>query len=127
MALGAGLAAAASAKAAGKRTADPMARRLLLLRQAALADRRAYTTELEYLRGITTVTDTERDLDLAETAAAALCRFDQETAGVYASGGLRPEHPVWDDEPDPGRAYVRQEYEGWSRAKRAAYHDLPHG
>ncbi|MGW7311545.1 hypothetical protein ACWGI1_39100, partial [Streptomyces sp. NPDC054835] len=83
-----------SAKAAGKRTADPMARRLLLLRQAALADRRAYTSELEYLRGNSAATHTEQDLDLAETAAAALRSFDQATASVYASGGLRPEHPI---------------------------------
>ncbi|WP_328486002.1 hypothetical protein [Streptomyces zaomyceticus] len=118
-ALQAGLdAATAAAKAAGKRL-DPMARRLLLLRRAALADRRAYATELEHLRGAATVTQVEYALDHAEVAAEALCAFDTETDGVYGSGVIRAEHPIWDDQPDLGRAYVRQEYEQWTHAERA--------
>ncbi|MFH9958941.1 hypothetical protein ACH4OX_32660 [Streptomyces roseolus] len=113
--------ATAAAKAAGQRRPDPMARRLLLLRRAALADRRAYATELEHLRGGATATQTEHALDRADTAASALRAFDAETDSVYASGLLRAEHPVWDDEPDTGRAYVRQEYMEWTRAERAAF------
>ncbi|MET9374033.1 hypothetical protein ABZX98_07765 [Streptomyces sp. NPDC002992] len=116
-ALQAGLdAATAAAKAVGKRRLDPRARRLLLLRRAALADRRAYATELEHLRDAATVAQVEYALDHAEVAAEALRAFDTETDGVYASGVIRAEHPIWDNEPDLGRAYVRQEYEQWTRA-----------
>ncbi|MEV4427446.1 hypothetical protein ACIGN6_17110 [Streptomyces sp. NPDC053792] len=52
-------------KAAGKRGLDSMARRLLLLRQAMLADRRAYATEPEHLRDAATVTRVEYVLDHA--------------------------------------------------------------
>lgn len=118
-ALEAGLdAATVAAKAAGKRL-DPMARRLLLLRRAALADRRAYATELEYLRGGATVTLVELALDKAEVAASALSVFDVNTDAAYASGTIRADHCVWDEEPDLGRAYVRQEYAEWARAERA--------
>ncbi|MEU2245033.1 hypothetical protein ABZ572_37250 [Streptomyces sp. NPDC018338] len=121
-ALEAGLDAATTvAKAAGKRRPDPMAGRLLLLRRAMLADRRAYVTELEHLRGGTTVTQVELALDKAEVAAAALRVFDVDTDGVYVSGAIRAEHSVWDDEPDLGRAYVRQEYTEWTRAERAVF------
>ncbi|MFE1272454.1 hypothetical protein [Streptomyces sp. NPDC058757] len=113
--------ATAAAKAAGQRRPDPMARRLLLLRRAALADRRAYATELDHLRGGATVTQTEHALDRAGATAAALRVFDAETDGVYAAGPLRAEHPLWDDEPDTGRAYVRQEYAEWSRTEDAAF------
>ncbi|MEU7298440.1 hypothetical protein AB0A76_35525 [Streptomyces exfoliatus] len=41
-----------------------------------------------------------------------------EADSVYASGALRPEHPIWGDEPDPGRAYVWQEYAQWTRVER---------
>ncbi|MGA5065562.1 hypothetical protein ACPB9E_17680 [Streptomyces exfoliatus] len=111
-------AAATAAKAAGKHRLDPMAGRLLLLRRAALADRRAYATELDPLRDGATVTQVERALDHAEVAAEALRAFDVEADSVYASGALRPEHPIWRDEPDPGRACVRQEYVQWTRVER---------
>ncbi|MFD6362807.1 hypothetical protein ACFWFX_23610 [Streptomyces roseolus] len=113
--------ATAAAKAAGQRRPDPIARRLLLLRRAALADRRAYATELDHLRGGAIVTQTEHALDHADTAAAALRAFDVDTDGVYVAGPLRAAHPVWDDEPDTGRAYVRQEYAEWTRTERAAF------
>ncbi|MGA4943181.1 hypothetical protein [Streptomyces cinereoruber] len=87
-----------------------MARRLLLLRRAAPADRRASATELDHLRGRATVTQVEHALDCADTAATVLRGFDMETDGVYAAGVLRGEYPIWGDEPDTGCAYVRQEY-----------------
>lgn len=66
-ALQAGLeAATAAAKSAGKRRLDPMARRPLLLRQATLADRRAYSTEPEHLRDAATVTRVEYVLNHGE-------------------------------------------------------------
>ncbi|MGA5069132.1 hypothetical protein ACPB9E_36150 [Streptomyces exfoliatus] len=61
-----------------------MPRRLLLLRRAALADRRAYATEVEYLRGGATVTQTELALDKAEAAATVQRVFDVDTEAVYA-------------------------------------------
>lgn len=66
-----------------------MARRLLLLRRAAPADRRASATELDHLRGRVTVTQVEHALDCADTAATVLRGFDVETDGVYAAGVLR--------------------------------------
>ncbi|PVC76586.1 hypothetical protein DBP18_07825 [Streptomyces sp. CS081A] len=102
--------ATAAAKRAGERRPAPMARRLLLLRRAAPADRRASATELDHLRGRATVTQVEHALDCADTAATVLRGFDMETDGVYAAGVLRGEYPIWGDEPDTGCAYVRQEY-----------------
>ncbi|MFH9736822.1 hypothetical protein ACH4MA_03900 [Streptomyces roseolus] len=87
----------------------------------ALADRRAYATELDHLRGSATVPQAERTLDKADIAAAALRTFDVATDGVYATGPLRAEHPVCDDEPDTGRARVRQEYTEWTRTERAVF------
>ncbi|MEU8764608.1 hypothetical protein [Streptomyces sp. NPDC048659] len=107
-----------AAKKAGRRP-DPIARRLLLLRRAALADRRAYTAELEYLGGGSSLTEAERELDRADVAAKALCDFDVVTASVYAGGGIRPEHSIWDDEPGTVRAYARQEYTEWTGVERA--------
>lgn len=120
-ALEAGLEAAmAAAKAAGRRP-DPIARRLLLLRRAALADRRAYAVELEYLGGDSSLTEAERALDRADVAAKALCDFDVMTASVYAGGGIRPEDSIWDDEPGTLRAYARQEYTEWTGIERALF------
>lgn len=118
-ALEAGLGAAtALAKQDGPRS-DPIAHRLTLLRRAALADRRAYAIELEYLRGRATVTQTEYALDRAEVTAEALRSLDTDTGGAYASGDIPPGHPIWDDEPDAARSYVRQEYTRWIRTERA--------
>ncbi|MFJ7071056.1 hypothetical protein [Streptomyces sp. NPDC101115] len=98
-----------------------MARRLLLVRRAALADRRAYASELEYLSYGATLTQVEYALDKADVAAEALRTFDVNTNGVYVSGDIRPEHSIWDDEPDTGRAYVRQEYALWTSAEGASF------
>ncbi|WP_265867181.1 hypothetical protein [Streptomyces sp. SKN60] len=103
----------------GQRHPDPAARRLLLLRRAALADRRAYATELEHLRGGATVAQAAYAQEHADAAAETLRAFDVNTDNVYAAGVIRAEHPIWDDEPDAGRAYVRQEYAEWTRAERA--------
>ncbi|WP_030694159.1 hypothetical protein [Streptomyces globisporus] len=85
-----------------------------------LADRHAYATELDHLRGATTVTQAESALDKAKATALAPCTFDVKTGGVYVAGAIRAEHSIWDDEPDLGRASVRQEYAEWTRAERAA-------
>ncbi|MEU5083785.1 MULTISPECIES: hypothetical protein [Streptomyces] len=99
--------ATASTKPAGKRHPAPMARRLLLLRRGALDDRRTYAAELDYLRdAAATVTQVEYALNNAEMAAEALRAFDRETDGIYGSGFIWTEHPIWNDNPDLDRAYV---------------------
>ncbi|MEU7018575.1 hypothetical protein [Streptomyces sp. NPDC046385] len=64
--------------------------------------------------------EAERALDRAGVAAEALCAFDGMTDGVYAGGGVRPRHPIWDDEPGTVRACVRHEYTAWTSAEHTA-------
>ncbi|MFB9601458.1 hypothetical protein ACFFTQ_00510 [Streptomyces roseofulvus] len=112
--------ATATAKASGRRPA-PMARRLLLLRRAALADRRAYATELDHCAA-TPPSPRPSTPWTAPTPPRRRCAPSTRTPMVSTPPVTSAPiffHPIWDDEPDAGRAYVRQEYAEWTRAERA--------
>ncbi|MFF5506237.1 hypothetical protein [Streptomyces roseolus] len=80
-----------------------------------------YTAELDRLCGGATFSQPEHALDRAGTAAAALRAFDVGTDGIHACAPLRAAHPVGNDEPETGRAYVRQGYAEWTRVERDAF------
>ncbi|MFF7776149.1 hypothetical protein ACFZCG_17175 [Streptomyces tanashiensis] len=101
--------AAATSKAAEEPHPEPMARRLLLRRRAADADRRSSGIESEHLRNGASALRIQPAPGEAETTVEALRACGLDTDSVCAGGGLGAEYPVWDAEPSLGRASVWQE------------------